>query len=92
MCQSVSLCLKAIEEKHKKQTLSLLKEALNLGEDCFQQWGLISHDLKQHINKLKNEGATAVKPTGSGLGGYVISLWDTPPAPSLKEKLIALNI
>lgn len=92
MRQSVELCLKAIPEKKEKQTLSLLKEALDLGENCFKQWELLSHDLKQHIQMLKKQGAIAAKPTGSGLGGYVISLWDSSPPPSLKEKLIALSV
>ena len=92
MCQSAALSLEAIDEKKEEKTLSLLKEALDLGEDCFKQWELLSHDLKQHIQILKKQGAIAAKPTGSGLGGYVISLWDKPPPSSLKEKLIALNI
>ena len=92
MCQSVELCLKAIEEKKEQQAFSLLKEALQLGEDCFKQWGLISHDLKQHIEDLKKHGAIAVKPTGSGLGGYVISLWDKKPPSSLKGNLISLSV
>jgi len=92
MCQAVTLSLQAIEAKKKEKTLSLLKEALDLGEDCFKQWELLSHDLKQHIQILKQEGAIATKPTGSGLGGYVISLWDKTPPSSLREKLIALNV
>lgn len=92
MRRSVELCLKAGMEKSQEQSLSLLKEALNLGEDCFKQWGLISHDLKQHIQFLKKKGAIAAKPTGSGLGGCLISLWSASPPRSLKEKLIALKI
>ena len=30
---------------------------------------------------LKNAGAIAVKPTGSGGGGFVVSLWDKQPPP-----------
>lgn len=92
MCQSVTLSLEAIEESDKEKSLSLLKEALDLGEDCFNQWELISHDLKQHMKFLKKQGAIATKPTGSGLGGYVISLWNKKPPSSLKKELITLKV
>ena len=92
MCQSTKLCLKSLEEGGQKKALSLLSQALNLGEDCFNKWGLISHDLEQHIKELKKQGALAAKPTGSGLGGHVISLWKKPPPVSLKKKLIPLYV
>jgi mevalonate kinase len=31
--------------------------------------------LEEHLGDLKRAGAVAVKPTGSGHGGYVLSLW-----------------
>ncbi|MBC6416047.1 MAG: hypothetical protein GDA46_06645 [Bdellovibrionales bacterium] len=92
MCQSVNLCLKALKERHAKKSLSLLSQALDLGEDCFNKWGLISYELEQHIKELKKKGALSTKPTGSGLGGHVISLWTIPPPSSLKEKLIPLTL
>ena len=90
MNQSVQLCLKALSDK--KNMLSHLKSALDLAEDCFQQWGLISYDLKQHIQELKQAGALAVKPTGSGLGGHVISLWNKALPAKLKKKLQPLKV
>ena len=79
MFQSVSLCLKAQKEKDKKKSLSYLKEAFDLAKDCYESWGLITPHLKTHIQFLKDKGALAVKPTGGGLGGYVISLWEKKP-------------
>jgi mevalonate kinase len=40
---------------------------------------LIKGTLEQHIQTLVEKGAVAVKPTGAGSGGYVVSLWDRPP-------------
>ena len=90
MNQSVQLCLQALKEENKKKSLSLWKKALDLGYNCFEQWKLISYDLEQHIQFLKQTGAVAIKPTGSGLGGHVISLWDKRPPSHLK--LIALQV
>ncbi|MCZ0933434.1 MAG: mevalonate kinase, partial [Oligoflexia bacterium] len=92
MDQSVQLCLQALKETNKEQSLSILTEALNLGYKCFEQWELISYDLEQHIQHLKQKGALAVKPTGSGLGGHVISLWDKQPPSILSKKLLPLTV
>lgn len=48
---------------------------LNSGYECFKQWGLTEGAVDQHISLLKSKGALAAKPTGSGGGGYVLSLW-----------------
>jgi mevalonate kinase len=40
------------------------------------------------MEMLKKAGAVAVKPTGSGGGGYVLSLWTTQPPEELLSKLI----
>lgn len=69
------------------QALPLLAKAIRQGADCFQQWGLVSENLHQHTNMLYDQGALAVKPTGSGSGGYVLSLWDGVP-PSLPVDMI----
>lgn len=56
-----------------------LTKAINSAAECFLQWGLITASLQQHMQMLRDAGAIAVKPTGSGGGGFVISLWqDTP--------------
>jgi len=54
-----------------------LTKAMQLAQDCFQQWGLVHGQLKQHLDFLLDAGALAVKPTGSGAGGYVLSLWES---------------
>lgn len=78
MHQSVVEAKTALKINEPK-SLHNLAEAINKAMDCFQQWGLISKPLQQHMQSLLNKGALAVKPTGSGGGGYVVSLWEKPP-------------
>jgi len=68
----------------------MLCEAINSAADCFTQWGLVSESLQQHMLRLHDAGAIAVKPTGSGGGGYVISLWESPPPSDMSGELIPL--
>lgn len=49
--------------------------AIDLAYKAFEHWELIGKKQNIHINALKNAGALSCKPTGSGIGGYVISLW-----------------
>ena len=60
-----------------------LAKAMNKAADCFHQWGLVSESLQQHMKQLFANGAIAVKPTGSGGGGFVLSLWDKRPPEDL---------
>lgn len=78
MAKSVLLAEKALA-MDEKQGVHLLAQAINQANVCFQQWGLINEQLFTHMDKLTDRGAIAVKPTGSGAGGYVLSLWLTPP-------------
>lgn len=68
-----------------------LKKAISLARSCFESWGLTEGDLENHMNELKLAGATVVKPTGSGGGGYVLSIWDEEPPEYLKEILLSCN-
>lgn len=70
-------------EQHREDAQSLLANAINRASDCFASWGLVSESLSHHMELLREAGAIAVKPTGSGGGGYVVSLWDKPPSPAL---------
>lgn len=58
-----------------KDDVEKLADGINQGYQCFDQWGLISPDLQTHCQTLFSLGASAVKPTGAGMGGYVLSLW-----------------
>jgi mevalonate kinase len=68
----------------------LLKQSMDLGLDCFERWDLCHGDLGEHLDWLKRHGAEAVKPTGSGGGGYALSLWQSPPPEELGRALMTV--
>ncbi len=74
--------------KNTKDSQANLADAMHQTANCFKEWGLVSETLQQHMQMLLDSGALAVKPTGSGGGGYVVSLWDRPP--TLPIELIAV--
>lgn len=69
------------------QSISLLQQAILLSRSCFERWGLVSAELSEHMNGLHKMGALATKPTGSGDGGFVLSLWEQTPVSSSVELL-----
>ncbi|OGV36826.1 MAG: hypothetical protein A3E88_00390 [Legionellales bacterium RIFCSPHIGHO2_12_FULL_35_11] len=75
MGQSVEIAKMALENK-SLNSLAMLQEAMQLANACFEQWGLITPKLAEHMQQIKSAGALAVKPTGSGGGGLVVSLWE----------------
>ncbi len=70
-------------------TLLSWSNAIRKSNQCFEQWGLITENVKQHQAKLIEAGALAVKLTGSGGGGYVLSLWPSNPPEKLPFEMIA---
>jgi len=78
MIDAVQECRSSLEEGGE-HAISSLAAAINKAAYCFLQWGLVSESLQQHMNQLFVDGAIAVKPTGSGGGGFVLSLWDKEP-------------
>ena len=79
--ESVRLAKHALEHK-TPEAQEQLAHAINLANHCFFQWVLVSERLQQHMQMLKHNGAIAVKPTGSGGGGFVLSLWNHSPLPA----------
>ncbi|MCB9073541.1 MAG: hypothetical protein H6623_07950 [Bdellovibrionaceae bacterium] len=68
--------------------LQELQHALLLANSCFERWGLINTDVQEHMQTLKRHGAIATKPTGSGDGGFILSLWERPPVTSMPFSLL----
>lgn len=90
MKESVRTAEKALMAD-EAEGFNMLKTALLLGRDCFEHWGLITAEFQRHIQELESAGAWAVKPTGSGGGGYALSLWREEPPASIRSQLIPLE-
>lgn len=87
MAQAVALAERALQEPQGKG-LELLIQSLKLGQECFQEWGLVDKAaLGSHVQRLVRAGALAVKVTGSGQGGYVLSLWQDEPSVDIQSEL-----
>lgn len=78
MDQSVNLARQALEQDPSPAAIEQLKQAMEQGSACFKAWGLITPTLAKHMQDLLEQGALAVKPSGSGGGGMVVSLWKSP--------------
>jgi mevalonate kinase len=87
MAQATALAEKSLGN-NSAQSMKDLVEAINMANDCFARWGLNKGTPDQHMQWLKQAGALAVKPTGSGGGGYILSLWGQDPAEDTRDKLI----
>lgn len=85
MFRAVDLCFKALNVENDMATL---KDGITLANSCFERWGLVSQTLKEHQEFLHSKGAFVTKPTGSGDGGFVLSLWEKQPPVELQETLI----
>lgn len=64
-------------------------KTLKKSNQCFELWGLSTESVIKHQKKLIDSGALAVKLTGSGGGGYVLSLWENQPPQNLPFEMIA---
>ncbi len=73
-----------------EEGFDLLVDAMQHANHCFEEWGLISPQLNKHIEELRRLGATAMKPTGAGEGGYVLSLWHKEPP--IQDKITFLPV
>lgn len=55
--------------------VTIWKKLIDQAQSCFMDWGLVPDEAQRHITQLKNFGALSCKMTGSGGGGYILSLW-----------------
>ncbi|MDR1362083.1 MAG: hypothetical protein LBJ16_02610 [Holosporaceae bacterium] len=75
MNQASNLC----EYGVRNHDFNKLRDGIRLGNHVFHRWHLCDDNLKDHMSFLTSMGAVASKPVGSGLGGYVVSLWEKQP-------------
>jgi mevalonate kinase len=87
MKKSVEICVSALSSAGLDR-LNMLAEGIDLAATCFHQWGLTEGAAEKHMAWLLDQGALAVKPTGSGGGGYILSLWSHEPSEETLKKLI----
>lgn len=87
MNQAVITALTALQDP-SSQALFLLKQAFDLAQECFVEWGLIPPKIAEEIAILQSRGAIAVKPTGAGNGGSILSLWREEPDDELRKELM----
>jgi len=88
MKEAVLTCEKALTQPDQELGMKLLQQGIQSAGEVFEKWGLTEGAPQTHMELLKKSGAIAVKPTGSGGGGYVLSLWATPPPADLMSQLI----
>jgi len=86
MHQAVVFAAEALQ----RQNLQLLAKSIHMAHDCFQAWGLITPTMARKIKTLYQQGAIAVKPTGSGGGGFLLSLWEEPRQKALQEGILVI--
>jgi len=88
MSEAVNTARTALEKPETSDSLDQLARSIYRAQGCFQKWELVSKELERGMNQLREAGAMAVKPTGSGEGGFILSLWKEKPPESIMEDLI----
>lgn len=62
--------------------------AFSKADSVFNSWDLVTEDMQKTEKDLKKAGALATKPTGSGLGGCVLSVWNEEDIKKAEENCI----
>lgn len=92
MRSAVEVAERALRSPGEAQGLPLLVQAIAQARGCFEDWGLAGGQMGEHLAALEAAGAIAVKPTGSGDGGFALSLWREAPAPAISESLGLVDV
>ncbi len=92
MNEAVDLAEKSLASSDPIQSTYGLTTAIEEASSCFKEWGLISSELQKHMAAVDDAGSLAVKPTGSGDGGFVLSLWGFVPQPHVIEQLNLIRV
>lgn len=90
MKQATTLILRGLTED-KQVGERMVGLGMQLGNDCFEKWNLISPKLRSHMSIL-SKYTDYYKVVGAGFGGYVLSYWDSEPPDDIDIELIPLEI
>lgn len=71
--------------------LSIWSQTMDQAHSCFRDWNLVPPEAEAHIQDLKNLGALACKMTGSGGGGFILSLWENTSFYQSRSDLIPIT-
>jgi mevalonate kinase len=91
MGEAVRLCESGLLAS-QRDGFERLASGINLAGNCFEQWGLVTQRAQDLMSEIREAGAVAVKPTGSGGGGFILSLWPAPWPESMSAKIIACPV
>lgn len=91
MALAVQEAERALAASNESWGFELLATSIERARVCFERWGLAGGEAGSHIRDLLKSGAVAAKPTGSGDGGFVLSLWRSWPPAEFAKRLIAIN-
>ncbi|MFN7905906.1 MAG: mevalonate kinase, partial [Pseudobdellovibrionaceae bacterium] len=83
MRAAVDLALKSFRDCN----IEVLIQSIETAQKCFSKWDLCPASMQKEMDRLKALGALAVKPTGSGGGGFILSLWSAVPDQKLVSEL-----
>ncbi|NDD91099.1 hypothetical protein EBZ37_03335 [bacterium] len=65
----------AKDEDSRRQASKLVSEGMKLAHESFLIWSLVPGKVQRDIEDLYRQGASAVKLTGAGAGGFLVALW-----------------
>ena len=88
--QDMKSCSDDFIAKHNSWTMKDWIFNIEKAQSCFDRWKLVPDAVKKHRDFLTEHGAKASKLTGSGGGGYVLSLWEHEPPLTIINYLIPL--
>lgn len=88
MVEAVAIAERALTSPRSDESFQRLVQSIQMGAECFETWGLSGGELGRHMMWLRESGASAVKPTGSGGGGFALSLWRQRPPTEIENHLV----
>lgn len=68
--------LSAYSAGRREEGLQLVAHAMGDAQACFVDWELVPESVAAEARRIRERGARAVKLTGAGAGGFLVSLWD----------------